>query len=312
MKLLLLSDKESPYLWDYYQPGRLAPYDLILSCGGLNARYLSFLVTMSRAPLLYVHGNHDVSYQYLLFEGRHEPIITPEQWEQVKKAQKSRQHSSVRMDRKPANPFTNLLVCEKCGYSLRRNIPSASQTKTRTYRPWYRCATKGCDCMITYCDVLEEKVVQAMQRWWSDFSLNLDGKVDHADEAQRQLSLMNKQMQTLLAQQNNICSLLERGLYTEEMFLKRNSAISNEIQNLKVSIEQMKRTCHNNKEISEAQELFLPIRVHIFDCYGMMTVEEKNRFWKLLMKKITYYRSPIEPDKIEIHLYPKLGKLVTV
>lgn len=69
MKLLLLSDKESPYLWDYYQPGRLAPYDLILSCGDLNARYLSFLVTMGHAPLLYVHGNHDVSYRYRPPEG---------------------------------------------------------------------------------------------------------------------------------------------------------------------------------------------------------------------------------------------------
>ena len=35
MKLLLLADKESPYLWDYYQPGRLREYDLMLSCGDL-------------------------------------------------------------------------------------------------------------------------------------------------------------------------------------------------------------------------------------------------------------------------------------
>lgn len=62
MKLLLLSDKESPFLWDYYQPGRLKEYDLILSCGDLKAEYLSFLVTMGRAPLLYVHGNHDTRY----------------------------------------------------------------------------------------------------------------------------------------------------------------------------------------------------------------------------------------------------------
>lgn len=62
MKLLLLSDKESPFLWDYYQPGRLKAYDLILSCGDLKAEYLSFLVTMGRAPLLYVHGNHDTRY----------------------------------------------------------------------------------------------------------------------------------------------------------------------------------------------------------------------------------------------------------
>ena len=59
MKLLLLADKESPYLWDYYQPGRLSEYDLMLSCGDLKAEYLSFLATLGRAPLYYVRGNHD-------------------------------------------------------------------------------------------------------------------------------------------------------------------------------------------------------------------------------------------------------------
>ena len=62
MKLLLLADKESPYLWDYYQPGRLREYDLMLSCGDLKAEYLSFLATLGRAPLYYVRGNHDGNY----------------------------------------------------------------------------------------------------------------------------------------------------------------------------------------------------------------------------------------------------------
>lgn len=62
MKLLLISDRECPYLWDYYQPGRLKEYDLIISCGDLKSSYLSFLVTMGRAPVLYVHGNHDIHY----------------------------------------------------------------------------------------------------------------------------------------------------------------------------------------------------------------------------------------------------------
>ena len=63
MKILLISDEECLYLWDYYRPGRLDGIDLILSCGDLDAEYLSFLVTMGRAPVLYVHGNHDGSYQ---------------------------------------------------------------------------------------------------------------------------------------------------------------------------------------------------------------------------------------------------------
>lgn len=62
MKLLLLSDKEDSFLWDHYRPGCLDGIDLILSCGDVKASYLSFLVTMGRAPVFYVHGNHDTRY----------------------------------------------------------------------------------------------------------------------------------------------------------------------------------------------------------------------------------------------------------
>ncbi len=62
MKILIVSDEESSALWDYYVPGRLREYDLIISCGDLKAKYLSFLVTMARCPLVYVHGNHDTDY----------------------------------------------------------------------------------------------------------------------------------------------------------------------------------------------------------------------------------------------------------
>ena len=62
MKILTISDEECPALWDFYMPGRLSEYDLILGCGDLKASYLSFLVTMARCPVLYVHGNHDTLY----------------------------------------------------------------------------------------------------------------------------------------------------------------------------------------------------------------------------------------------------------
>lgn len=62
MKILAVSDEEIPALWDYYVPGRLDDYDLIISCGDLRADYLSFLVTMAHCPVLYVHGNHDTGY----------------------------------------------------------------------------------------------------------------------------------------------------------------------------------------------------------------------------------------------------------
>ncbi len=62
MKILAISDQESASLWEYYTKGKLADYDMIISCGDLKAAYLSFLVTMTNKPVLYVHGNHDTKY----------------------------------------------------------------------------------------------------------------------------------------------------------------------------------------------------------------------------------------------------------
>ncbi len=59
MKILAVSDTESKYFFEYYTPGKLKDFDLIIACGDLRVSYLEFLVTMARCPLLYVHGNHD-------------------------------------------------------------------------------------------------------------------------------------------------------------------------------------------------------------------------------------------------------------
>ena len=62
MKILVLADVESKYLWDYFEKEKLEGIDLILSCGDLKADYLSFLASFSKVPILYVRGNHDDGY----------------------------------------------------------------------------------------------------------------------------------------------------------------------------------------------------------------------------------------------------------
>lgn len=59
MKILLISDVESKYLWDYFNPDKFKDIDLIISCGDLKAEYMSYLVTVLKVPLFYVNGNHD-------------------------------------------------------------------------------------------------------------------------------------------------------------------------------------------------------------------------------------------------------------
>ncbi len=69
MKILAVSDIESKFIWDHFDPSIFKGTDIIISCGDLKASYLSYLVTMIPAPLFYVHGNHDAAYLHAPPEG---------------------------------------------------------------------------------------------------------------------------------------------------------------------------------------------------------------------------------------------------
>ena len=62
LRILAVSDEESKFIWEHFDPELFRGVDLILSCGDLKASYLSYLVTMIPAPLFYVYGNHDGNY----------------------------------------------------------------------------------------------------------------------------------------------------------------------------------------------------------------------------------------------------------
>lgn len=62
MRILAVSDVPAKRYYEFYQPGSLDGFDLILACGDLRRAYLEFLVTMARCPVVYVRGNHDDEY----------------------------------------------------------------------------------------------------------------------------------------------------------------------------------------------------------------------------------------------------------
>ena len=62
MRILAVADRRHRALYDYFDPERWRDVDLVLSCGDLDPAYLSFLVSVMHAPLLYVPGNHDQQY----------------------------------------------------------------------------------------------------------------------------------------------------------------------------------------------------------------------------------------------------------
>ena len=70
MKILVLADKESESLWDYFEKSKLAGIDVVSSPAAIwTAGICLFSPSFTAAPVLYVHGNHDTSYEHIPPEG---------------------------------------------------------------------------------------------------------------------------------------------------------------------------------------------------------------------------------------------------
>ena len=243
------------------------------------------------------------SRDYELYEGLHEPIITQEQWDSVKAVQNSRNHASVHKDKRLMNPFASILFCEKCGAILKRNVPGKSQHTS----PWYRCPTRGCNCRTMKCDFVEDAVVSAMREWLSEYTIKVETEqLPQTNPMETALNLIRQQLLDLQSQQDKICEYLEKGVYTVEMFTKRNDTLTREMHRLQESKADLeKRQATKGSEKKAAEEL-IPTTQRILDSYPHLSVTEKNSLWKIVLEKITVFRTP--EGEFSLHIYPKLPR----
>lgn len=240
---------------------------------------------------------------YEVYDGRHEPIITQEQWDRVKMVREKRGHHPTHTTKKLQNPFVGILYCGKCGARLKRNVPGKNQGTA----PWFRCPTRNCDCRIVKCHIVEEAIRDAMEDWLDKYIIELDQEQQPVvDPVMEALETVQGQLASLQAQQDNICEYLEKGVYTVEMFTKRNAGLAKEIQKLRETEASLLREKENGSQADREALAIIPAAQHILDHYSILTVAEKNRLWKLILKKATVYRSP--DGELSVHIYPNLPR----
>ena len=107
------------------------------------------------------------------------------------------------------------------------------------------------------CDFVEEAVVNAMREWLSEYTIKVDTEQPpQADPTETALNLIQQQLLELQSQQDKICEYLEKGVYTVEMFSKRNDTLTREMQKLqKAEADLQKKQATKNGEKEAVKEL---------------------------------------------------------
>ena len=240
--------------------------------------------------------------EYELHEGLHEPIVTEEQWELAQKIKSEKNHPPVKIGAALQNPFATLLRCEKCGDTLRYKAANKG-TASR-----YMCRKVGgaCDCKCNNGEEVENAIVAEMKQWLSGYMLTLGTEEKQPDDSlEIALDILQKELEHLQEQQNNICELLEKQIYTVELFTKRNDALQKSIDETKMGIEDLKEQIFEQRKEQIVQSNIVPTTQYLLDNYDMLTPKEKNDLWKEVLHKVTY-RKDKKKGEFHITIYPKL------
>ena len=88
------------------------------------------------------------------------------------------------------------------------------------------------------------------------------------------------------------------------MFSKRNASLAKEIKQLQTSEADLLRQQSAGDEKKRMSSQLIPTAQHILEHDSLLSAEEKNRLWKLVLKKATVYRT--QDDEWMIHMYPNL------
>lgn len=240
--------------------------------------------------------------KYEVHEGLHEPIITEEQWELVQKISSDRIHPSSKVGKELNNPFATLLRCEKCGTTLAHK----ASYRDRADRFICRQSGKMCDCKGNKANEIENAIVTEMKQWLNGYLLTLDTEETLPDDSlEVALDVLQKELEHLQEQQNNICELLEKQIYTVELFTKRNDALQKSIDETKMNIEDLKEQVFEQHKNKIVQSNIVPTTQRLLDNYEMLTPREKNDLWKEVLQGITYYKAE-KKGEFHITIYPKL------
>lgn len=224
---------------------------------------------------------------WILVDGKHEAIIS----EDVYDASLARFGAmpKVKVASGLVNPFAGIMHCS-CGRPMIYQPQRKSAARLHcAYQ--MRCGNRS----ATYSEV-EEEVVRALRAFLADIAELLEGKADNISSAHTAVaSVLRKELNALETQQERLYEFLEKGIYTSEVFVKRNAALAQRRQELQEAI-----TAAESQEVTEVdyrqRAVALAESIDILENKSA-SAEEKNRLLRTVIKDIVYRRETDVRDK---------------
>lgn len=155
------------------------------------------------------------------------------------------------------------------------------------------CNNMGCNMVSSYIPEIEEEVINQLNKKLNDYTSFLDNyyqdEIVMTKDFKKDIAKLEKDIAGLQSQIATACDLLERKVYTDEMFLSRVNTLNTQIASKQEQIEELKS--YDIKLEVVQYEKAVPILQAALSNYNKFTIEEKNEFLHSFIDTIVYSKT---------------------
>ena len=222
----------------------------------------------------------------LIVEGKHPAIVDHEIFELAQERIAGRGYMAPKTRRALVNPFAGLLTCPICGYAM------TYHTTTTGFNS-FNCK-KYCSKVIKDSTLAQAVKTALQEAHLPELEAKLKSGEGESSTIQRQLiDRLEKQIADFKKQEAKQYDLLETGIYSDEVFLERNTALRAKMTSCFQQLEEAKKSLPQAIDY-EAKIMTLKKAIAILDD-DSATAEQKNRLLKAIIKRIDYVSDKNQP-----------------
>lgn len=207
------------------------------------------------------------------------------------------------------NPLAGIVVCGKCG----RNMWLRSNGKSYMLC----CPNRKCDNIGSRLDIIEERLLQALSEWLSDYRLEWADKLPSEEQAlidlkHKSLRKTSDELEALRKQLDRTHDLLEQGVYNTETFLSRSRFLTERINSTMADIDKLSAEVLEDEKRAANRRNIVPKVKKLLEVYFKLpSAQAKNEMMKDVLEKVEYtkYQRSYKngpSDNFNLVIFPKL------
>ncbi|NQX67944.1 recombinase family protein [Paenibacillus alba] len=218
--------------------------------------------------------------------------------------------------KKLSNPLAGIIRCGMCGGAMQRKPYRGRNNQTP---PSLICSTQYCKNVGSYFDIVEKKIILGLKQWLAEYKSRwLETRPEDLEKDniklrvnQDTLRRLGTKLSELTEQKKEVYTLLEKKVYTHEMFFERMNDITREMTEINNVIEKVKEEITLEENQATAVKETIPKIEHVLQSYFLEEDPEvQNAMIRSILSKVIYTKekggrwSGLE-NQFEIEIHPR-------